>query len=45
MNRPNIERLMETLGDILSEKHGADVRFSVKQKEDDHEREHEGAQP
>lgn len=34
MNRPTIERLMEALGDILSEKHGADIRFSVHKKED-----------
>lgn len=34
MDRPNIERLMETLGDILSEKHGAEIRFSAKPKEE-----------
>lgn len=40
MSRPNIERLMETLGDILSEKHGAEVHFRVRLKEE-HEHEQE----
>lgn len=39
MNRPNIERLMETLGDILSEKHGAEIRLRARLKEEyEHEK-------
>ena len=34
MSRPNIERLLKELGDILSEKHGAEIRFSAKPKEE-----------
>ena len=34
MNKPNIERLLKELGDILGEKYGADIRFVAKPKED-----------
>lgn len=34
MNRPNIDRLLKELGDILSEKYGAEIRFSAKPKEE-----------
>jgi hypothetical protein len=37
-NRLNVDRLMQALSDILSEKHGADIKFTAKPKE---ERTHE----
>ena len=44
MNQLNIERLMNELGAILSEKHGADIKFRVKLKEErKDERDDDGA--
>lgn len=40
MNQLNIERLLNELGAILSEKHGADIKFRVRLKEE-YEREQE----
>lgn len=40
MNQLNIERLMNELGAILSEKHGADIKFRLRLKEEN-ENEHE----
>lgn len=40
MNQLNIERLLNELGAILSEKHGADIKFHVRLKEE-HEHEQE----
>ena len=34
MNRLNIDRLMETLSDILSEQHNADIRLKATPKEE-----------
>ena len=33
-NRLNVNRLMDVLSDILSEKHGADIKFTATPKEE-----------
>ena len=35
MNRLNVDRLMEALSDILSDKHGAKITFSASPKAED----------
>lgn len=42
MSQMNIERLMNELGAILSEKHGAEIKFRVRLKEEhEHEQDRE----